>query len=107
MPGFEENLNALTQSTDTIAALELYGDGYEPAAVIENKPGSSGSVAVYYEVAVEFGGIGPKAAHKALELYAEHVEDAKAHPGKHPNIDRLFEIIDQDLYYSVKAIPKD
>ena len=54
MPSFEENLNALTQSTDTIAALELYGDGYEPAAVIENKPGSSGSVAVYYEVAVEF-----------------------------------------------------
>lgn len=106
MPTFDENLQTLKQSTDGIARLELYGDGYEPEAVIENKPGSAGSVKVYFEVAVEFGGIGPKAAHKALELYAEHVADARAHPGRHPNIDRLFQIIDQDLYYSVKAIPR-
>ena len=106
MPTFKENLETLKQNTDNLAALEFYGDGYEPDFVIENREGSAGSFKVYYEVAVEFGGVGPKAAQKALELYAEHVEDAKANPGKHPNIDRLFEIIDQDLYYSVRAVPK-
>lgn len=106
MASFQENLDKLKQSTEGIARLELYGDGYEPEAVIENRPGSAGSLKIYYEVAVEFGGIGPKAAAKALELYGEHVEDARAHPGKHPNIDRLFEIIDHNLYYSVKAVPR-
>lgn len=106
MASFEENLKTLKQNADAIAALELYGEGYEPLAVIENKPGQAGSLAVYYEVAVDFGGIGPKAAERALALYAEHVEDARANPGRHPNIDRLFHIIDENLHYSVKAVPK-
>jgi hypothetical protein len=106
MPSFQENLATLKQPADGLARLELYGDGYAPEAVIENAPGSAGSLKVYYEVAVEFGGIGPKAAEKALQLYAEHVADARANPGKHPNIDRLFEVIDKDLYFSVRAIPK-
>jgi hypothetical protein len=55
---------------------------------------------------VQHGGLTPKAAQEALELFAEHTEDARANPGAHPNIDRLFRIIDEDLFYSVKAIPK-
>lgn len=106
MSSFEDNLKSLKQPTENIAALELYGDGYEPEAVLENRPGSSGSLRVYYEMAVEFGGIGPEAARKALELFAEKATEAKAQPGTHPNIDRLFRIIDQDIHYSVKAIPK-
>lgn len=106
MSRFEDNLRSLKQSTEHIAALELYGDGYEPEAVIENRPGSSGSLRIYYEMAVEFGGIGPKAARKALELFAEKASEAEAQPGSHPNIDRLFRIIDQNIHYSVKAIPK-
>ena len=106
MPSFEDNLKSLKQPSEQIAALELYGDGYEPDAVIENKPGSGGSLRIYYEVAVEFGGIGPKAAQKALELFAEKADEAEARPGAHPNIDRLFKIIAQGLYYSVKAIPR-
>lgn len=107
MPTFKENLENLKQNTDNLAALKFFGDGYEPDFVIENKEGTAGSLKVYYEVAVDFGGLSPKAAEKALELFAEHVEAAKAEPGKHPNIDRLFEIIDKDLYYSVRAVPKD
>ncbi|MEJ2059736.1 MAG: DUF2322 family protein [Gammaproteobacteria bacterium] len=106
MPTFEENLKQLKQPSDTVATLEFYADGYEPEFVIENKPGSSGSLAVYYEVSVTHGGITPKAAEQALELFAEHTDDARANPGKHPNIDRLFKIIDEGLFYSVKAIPK-
>lgn len=104
---FAENLEAFTQNTDKLAAIELYGDGYEPEAVIENKPGSAGSLKVYYEMSVKHGGIGPKAAEEALELFAEHTADAKENPGKHPNIDRLFSIIENKQYLSVKAINKD
>ncbi|MNU01880.1 hypothetical protein D3C72_2454080 [compost metagenome] len=35
------------------------------------------------------GSITPAAASLGLEWYAEHVADARAFPGKHPNIDRL------------------
>ena len=105
MPSFAENLKQLP-SVDDLQALELYGDGYEPEAVIENAPGSQGSLAVYYHVAVQHGGLTPKAAQEALELFAEHTDDARAKPGAHPNIDRLFRIIEQDLFYSVKAVPK-
>ncbi|WP_018953395.1 DUF2322 family protein [Thioalkalivibrio sulfidiphilus] len=105
MASFQDNLKQLP-SIDHIARLELYGDGYEPEASIENKPGSQGSLAVYYKVSLDHGGLTPNAARDALGLFAEHVQDAHDHPGKHPNIDRLFKVIDEDLYYSVKAVPK-
>ncbi|OBS08559.1 DUF2322 family protein [Acidihalobacter prosperus] len=106
MSRFDENLKALKQPHQRLAALEGYADGYEPVFVIENRPGSQGALAVYYEVAVKHGGLTPKAAEDALALFAEHTEDARANPGAHPNIDRLFAIVDQGLYYSIKAIPK-
>jgi len=31
------------------------------------------------------------------EWFAEHIEDAKANPGKHPNIDLLFKVINENL----------
>jgi hypothetical protein len=31
-----------------------------------------------------------------LQLYAEHTADARLHPGKHPNIDRLLAIAEDD-----------
>ncbi|MGA7801193.1 MAG: DUF2322 family protein [Gammaproteobacteria bacterium] len=105
MTSFAENLKTLP-SVDKLERLELYGEGYEPVVIIENKPGQQGALAVYYKVAVDFGGVGPQAARRALELFAEHVDDAKTHPGRHPNIDRLFTIIERDDYYSVKAVPK-
>lgn len=62
-------------------------------AQIENKPGQAGSLAVYNHLAQTWGAITPEAAAKGLEIYAEHTEDARAHPGKHPNIDRLFDLL--------------
>lgn len=106
MSNFQENLQTLP-GVDDLERLELYAsDSHTPSAIIENKAGQAGSLAVYYKVSVDFGGIGPAAARKALELYAEHVEDARTHPGKHPNIDRLLTVIDSDTYYSVRAIPR-
>jgi len=45
------------------------------------------------------------AARQALELFAEQVADARAHPDRHPNIDRLFYILERQLRYSVTLIP--
>ncbi len=85
--------------------MKLFGESGKPEAVLENKPGTQGSFQVYYHVAKKWGAIGPKAAQEALTLFAEHTEDARRNPGRHPNIDRLFEIIERDLYYAVRCYP--
>lgn len=73
-----------------LAALQLLDAHGEVLATIENKPGQAGSLAVYHALAQRHGGaITPAAAAEGLALYGEHTADAQAHPGKHPNIDRL------------------
>lgn len=62
-------------------------------AGIDNKPGQAGSLAVYNFLGQHFGAITPLAAETGLELYGEHTEDARANPGKHPNIDRLLDVL--------------
>jgi hypothetical protein len=44
-------------------------------------------------LAARHGAIDAAAAEEGLRLFAEHTEDARQHPGSHPNIDRLFEVI--------------
>lgn len=105
MSRFEENLLALPP-IDHYARMELYANDVTPAAVIENQEGSRGSLQIYYHVALKWGGIGPSAAKEALELFAEYADHARANPGKHPNIDRLFEVIENDEYYSVRCYHK-
>jgi len=101
MKTFAENLSALP-TLDHLSALQLH-DAYGVShATIENKPGAQGSFRVYHFVANKWDGLGPEAAREALELYAEHTEDAKQYPGKHPNIDRLFEIVEKGLRYTVQ-----
>jgi len=78
-----------------LAALELLDDSDAVVASIENRPGKTGSLVVYNHLAQTYGAITPDAANKGLELFAEHVEDARAHPGKHPNIDRLFGLMER------------
>ena len=75
-----------------LAGLQLFDAQGQLVATIENKPGSAGSVAVYHALSQRFGHIGPEAAREGLALYGEHTDDARAHPGKHPNIDRLIAI---------------
>lgn len=77
-----------------LAAIDLLdGDG-QIMATIENKPGQTGSLAVYNHLGQIYGLINAEAARKGLELYAEHTIDARANPGKHPNIDRLIALAD-------------
>jgi hypothetical protein len=71
---------------------------------IENKPGSQGSVRVYFYLFQKYGKINVKAAQEGLRLYAEHTEDARANPGKHPNIDRLLDIAESGEELAVAAV---
>ena len=95
MTPFADILKTLP-AIDEIDSIALYTEHSDtPVELIENKPGKAGSVAVYHALLKEFGTLNAAAAKKGLELYAEHVADAEANPGKHPNIDRLFRLIEQ------------
>jgi hypothetical protein len=89
---FAENLKSLPGVSHLQAITLLDAEG-NVVATIENKPGQIGSLVVYNHLGQLYGAITAEAAKKGLELYAEHTEDARAHPGKHPNIDRLLALI--------------
>ena len=102
MPNFSENLQQLPP-TDGLQRLSLIGIDGKTIAVIENAPGTHGSFLVYHHVAKKWGGIGSDAAEEALTLFAEHTDDARMFPGKHPNIDRLLDIIERNLHFEVRC----
>jgi len=86
---FAERLRQLP-AVSHLSALQLLDPQGQVLATIENKPGQGGSLAIYHALAALYGGqITPAAAALGLEWYAEHTADARAHPGSHPNIDRL------------------
>ena len=88
---FAENLKKLP-GISHLAAVNLLDKAETVVATIENKPGSQGSLAVYNHLAQTYGSINLEAAKKGLEIFAEHTDDARGNPGKHPNIDRLIAI---------------
>lgn len=100
---FADNLKQLP-AVAHLAALQLLDGQGQVAATIENKPGQAGSLAVYAALAAKHGSINPAAAQEGLEIYAEHTADAQAHPGKHPNIDRLIQVIATAQGFTVKQI---
>jgi len=104
MATFAENLAQL-DGVDAFAKLELIDAAGNMVACIENRPGSQGSLKVYRHLAEKWGAINPAAAEEGLQLYAEHSEDARRNPGKHPNIDRLFEIIASGASYAAHLTP--
>ena len=102
-PSFVENLAALPLA-EQLAGIELIGPD-ATVVVIENKPGSQGSLRLYQHLLAKFGVINASAAAEGLALYAEHTEDARLNPGKHPNIDRLLEIAASGQVISVRLLP--
>lgn len=88
---FAENLKKLP-GISHLAAINLLDTEGNVVASIENKAGSQGSLAVYNHLAQTYGSINAEAAKKGLEIFAEHTEDERANPGKHPNIARLLQI---------------
>jgi len=85
---FAENLKQLPRISH-LAAIQLLDGDSAVIATIENKSGQAGSLTIYNHLGQIYGAITADAAKKGLELYAEHTDDARQNPGKHPNIDRL------------------
>ena len=103
MKKFSEVLASL-ENSDHIQRIELAKADGSNAGLIENKPGSQGSVKVYHHLFKKWGSINKDAATDGLEIYAEHTQDAEENPGKHPNIDRLFEVIETGDVLTVSII---
>ncbi|VEI76627.1 Uncharacterized protein conserved in bacteria [Mannheimia haemolytica] len=89
-----------------LAGLNVVNSG----EVIQHIPaieGKLGSLKLYNALFSKFDGkLTASAAKQGLEWFAEHVEDAKNNVGKHPNIDLLFRVIEQDLSLSLEPIVK-
>ena len=88
---FADNLAGLP-GADHLAFIEVTGPD-DVLSRIENKPGSQGSLRLYRFLFEKYGEIDAVAAEAGLALYAEHVAEAREHPGRHPNIDRLIGIV--------------
>jgi len=88
---FADNLKQLPRISH-LAAIRLLDSDGAVVASIENKPGQAGSLSIYNHLGQIYGAITAEAARKGLELYAEHTDDARQNPGKHPNIDRLLSL---------------
>ncbi len=93
MKKFSDYLATL-ETTDHIQKIDLFAKDTSLFGTIENKPGSQGSVKVYHHLLKKHGSINKEAAKEGLKIYAEHTQDAEENPGKHPNIDRLFGVIE-------------
>ncbi|WP_249963590.1 DUF2322 family protein [Histophilus somni] len=74
---------------------------------IPAEQGKLGSLRVYNALAQKFNGkLDRTCAEKGVQLFAEHVLDAKKNPGKHPNIDLLLQVIEQNVEYVLVPILK-
>lgn len=73
-----------------LRGLDIVDAGGTVVHHIPAAPGKLGSLRVYNALAGRFGGqLSAEAVAQGLVWFAEHVADARAHPGSHPNIDLL------------------
>lgn len=65
--------------------------------------GKLGSLKLYNALAEKFDGyLDHTAAQQGLKWFAEHLEDAKQNAGKHPNIDLLLNVVEQNRNLQLK-----
>ena len=59
--------------------------------------GKLGSLKLYNALSALFAGqLTAESAQQGLVWFAEHLEDAKGNPGKHPNIDLLLQVVKEN-----------
>lgn len=100
---FKDNLDQMP-SIEGLARIDLTDASGAVVASIENAPGKQGSLRLYNYLAQAFGSLNAEAAAHGLVVFAEHTVDAKNRPGAHPNIDRLFAIVDSGEALSVQVV---
>lgn len=100
---FSDNLKQMPPVSH-LTGLQLIDANGTVVCTIEHQAGQIGSLTLYNYLAQIHGAITPEAARKGLDLYAEHTTDARAHPGKHPNIDRLLALLESGATLRVKHV---
>ena len=103
MQKFKDVLETLEDASH-VKRIDLFDQDNNLKGSILSKPGTSGSVRVYHHLWKTFGIIDVNAAIEGIELFSEHVETAENHPGRHPNIDRLLQVIEDESILTVKII---
>lgn len=92
---------------DHLAGLNIIN---EQGEVIHNIPaieGKLGSLKLYNALAEQFTNkLNAESAAQGILWFAEHVEDAKNNVGKHPNIDLLLKVVDENLELILQPIKK-
>ncbi len=100
---FADNLAQMPDVSHISAILITTADG-NAIDRIDNQPGKQGSLKLYNALHEEFGQLNAAAAKKGLQLFAEHVADARENPGKHPNIDRLFAVAESEAALGLEIV---
>ena len=101
---FQDNL-ATMPAIDHLSGLDILDKEGNVVHHIPNAPGKQGSLKLYHTLAQEFDGkLDTAAAERGLAWFAEHVADAEANPGKHPNIDLLFKVKADNIGLTLKPL---
>ena len=101
---FQENLSSMPDIShlNGLDILDAQGKVLHRIPAVQGK---LGSLKLYNALAHEFGNrLDSAAAERGLALFAEHTADARAHPGKHPNIDLLFKVKTENLVLQLRPI---
>ena len=102
------NFNDYLASFPTVDHLSGLNVLDESGVVIHHIPavaGKLGSLKLYNALAEHFDGqLHAQAAELGLLWFAEHVADAKAHSGKHPNVDLLLLMQTEQKNYRLQTI---
>ena len=86
---FKEILDTLP-AADHLRGLDIVDASGAVVHHIPAAPGKMGSLRVYHALAQRFdGALSPEAVQQGVDWFAEHVADARANPGAHPNIELL------------------
>lgn len=101
---FQDNLAQMPDITH-LSGLDICD---QTGAVVHHIPaiaGKLGSLKLYNALAEQFHGtLNATAAQQGLDWFAEHVADARENVGKHPNIDLLFKVQNEQLVYVLKPL---
>ncbi|PSJ80297.1 DUF2322 family protein [Neisseria iguanae] len=101
---FQDNLAAMPP-IGHLTGLDICNEQGSTIHHIPATPGKLGSLKLYHALAQEFDNqLNAATAERGLTLFAEHVADAEANPGKHPNIDLLFQVKAENLAYRLKPL---
>lgn len=91
---------------DHLSGLDVLNEQGETVHHIPAVEGKLGSLKLYHALFVKFNGkLTACSAEQGLEWFAEHLEDARQNPGKHPNIDLLLKAQAENLDWTL--VPRE